>query len=124
MNAVRHFESGANRDTEAGKIDFAGALAPEVLAAFGRYMHSHRELPDGTVRSAGNWKHGFPRDVILRSLLRHVMDLWLIEETGKSVRPETGEPVDIDDALGGVLFNVQALWLETLRSRQLEPTAP
>lgn len=110
----RTFDTGASRDTDDGKLDFEGALNPEVLHAFVVYMASHSTMTDGSTRSADNWQKGFPEDVIVKSLLRHVMDLWRLHRGAWVERPEDGKVVDWTDALGGAMFNLQALWLSGL----------
>jgi hypothetical protein len=115
---VRTFDTGANRDTEDGKYDFEAFLSPAVLFEFARYMHDHRRLPDGSLRDGDNWQKGFPRDVLMKSMLRHVMDLWMLHRGHEVIRPETGKEVTYHDALGGLLFNVQGYWHEVLRSEQ------
>lgn len=110
---LRHFDGGATRDDDDGKLDFEGALSPLVLVAFAAYMDRHRDTADGR-RDADNWQAGFPRDVLMKSLLRHVMDLWLLHRGHQVVRPEDGHVVEWDDALGGVLFNAQAMWHQRL----------
>lgn len=112
---IRTFETGATRDTDEGKYDFEGFLSPEVLYAFAAYMHKHRLQKDGTLRDGDNWQKGMPRQECMKSLLRHIIDLWSIERGVLVKRPETGELVSIDDALGGALFNLQIMWLETLQ---------
>lgn len=107
---TRTFESGAVRDTDSDKYDYDAFLDPRVLVEYARYMHRHRQMPDGTVRSGDNWKAGFPLDSYIKSLLRHVIDLWLLHSGYESRRPETDELVSMDDALGGVLFNVMGYW--------------
>ena len=116
MSDIRKFDSGAVRDGDDGKYDYEGFLSPAVLLAFAEYMHGHRKLTDGTFRASDNWQAGIPKEQYLKSLLRHVMDLWLISRTGKSVRPETGEAVSLNETLGGVLFNAQGFWHESLKS--------
>src|ERR1019366_9149205 len=113
----RKFDSGATRDDETGKYDYAGALDPNVLDAFTAYMHSHRFLSDGTIRSAGNWKKGIPLDSYLASFARHFFDLWRLHEGTNVVRPETGEPITTEEALGGLLFNLQGYWRSYLLNR-------
>lgn len=110
----RRFETGATRDKEDCKLDFEGALSPAVLVAFTAYMNDHRFI-DGEMRSADNWQKGIPLDSYMKSLLRHVMDLWLLHRGLEAVRPETGVPVTVASALGGVLFNAQGYWHEVLR---------
>lgn len=112
---IRTFESGAVRDADDGKYDYEGFLSPAVLLAFAEYMHAHRKLADGTYRASDNWQSGIPKDQYLKSLIRHVLDLWLISRTGRSVRPETGEAVSLNETLGGILFNSQGYWHESLK---------
>lgn len=111
----RTFESGAMRDSEDGKYDFEGFLSPQVLAEFAAYMHKNRFLKDGRVRDSDNWQGGMPRDVYMKSMLRHLMDLWLLHRGHPAVRPETGEQVSLGDTLGGLLFNLQGYWLQVIR---------
>ena len=118
MSRVRQFDTGANRDVEDGKFDYAGFFDPAVLHAFSAYMHACRELPDGSLRSGGNWKNGIPLDSYVSSLLRHVMDLWMLHEGHTVTRPENGAEVTLGDALGGIMFNTQGYWSETLKRGQ------
>jgi len=114
---VRSFEGGATRDSDAGKLDFEGFLSPAVLWAFAEYMQKHRIQSDGSVRGSDNWQNGMPKSVYVKSLLRHVFDLWMLHRDEKPVRPENGEPAELADTLGGILFNLQGYWLETLREQ-------
>lgn len=112
---MRKFDSGAIRDTEDGKYDFEGCLDPAVLREFAGYMYRHSFLPDGTRRSADNWQKGFGLDVLMKSLMRHVMDLWLLHRGHPVTRPEDGHVVTVPDALGGLFFNTQGYWSEYLK---------
>lgn len=107
----RHFPSGAYRDTDEGKLDFEGFLSPLVLQAYGEYMDKHRLQSDGQLRDSDNWQAGIPRSEYVRSLLRHAHDLWM-EHRGYESRD------GIDEALGGLLFNVMGFWLELLKERR------
>jgi hypothetical protein len=111
---MREFESGATRDDEHGKLDFEAALSPQVLWEFAAYMEKHSHLPDGSIRSADNWQKGFPNDVLMKSLMRHIMDIWMLHRDQHPVRPEDGKVVTWDDALGGAMFGIQALWFNHL----------
>lgn len=115
---LRKFEDGVIRDSDDQKLDFEGFLSPAVLWAFAEYMHKHRKLPDGSMRGSDNWQGGMPLDVYLKSLLRHVMDLWMLHRGFKPVRPENGEEVSLSDTLGGILFNLQGFWLQTLKGEK------
>jgi len=74
------------------------------LREYAKYMNKHRIQSDGKLRDSDNWQKGFGKDhykVCVKSLLRHVMDLWL-EERGFASRD------GIEDALMGIMFNVMA----------------
>ena len=73
---VRTFDTGATRDLDATKLDFEGFLSPAVLERYGRYMHKHRELTDGTMRDSDNWQRGMPKAVYMKSGWRHFFDWW------------------------------------------------
>jgi len=104
--AIRKFESGASRDTDLGKLDFEGFLSPLVLLEFGRYMHLHRIQSDNTLRESDNWQKGIPKTEYMKSLLRHVMDVWLFHR--EHIGRET-----MKQALCGVLFNTMG-YLHTI----------
>jgi hypothetical protein len=107
----RRFVSGAYRDADAGKPDYAGFLSPLVIQAYGEYMDRHRVQSDGRLRGSDNWKAGIPRDVYLSSAFRHFHDLWM-EHEGYESRDGIGE------ALGGLLFNVMGYWHEHLKEQR------
>jgi len=109
--AGRYFASGAYRDTNDGKPDYAGFQSSIVNRAFGEYMLKHQRQSDGQMRGSDNWKRGIPRDEYFRSLKRHVQDLYL-EWEGYDSRD------GIDEALGGLMFNLQGFWLELLKERR------
>ena len=46
----RTFDTGASRDTEAGKLDFEGFLSPPVLERYAEYLNKHRVMADGSTR--------------------------------------------------------------------------
>lgn len=104
---MRTFETGATRDTDTDKIDPEGFLSPLVIERFCRYMHKHRIQADGTLRASDNWVKGIPRDAYMKSLWRHLLDLWL-EHRGHPSRD------GIEDALCAILFNAQGYLLEVL----------
>lgn len=100
----RQFSTGANRNSEEGKLDFEGFLSPLVIQKFGEYMHHHRYLTDGTFRDSDNWQKMFGNehyDVCIKSMWRHFHDLWM-EHRGYKSRE------GVHEALMGLLFNVQA----------------
>ncbi len=104
---MREFTTGATRDTDEGKYDFEGFLSPIVLVRYAEYMHKHRVQADGAVRDSDNWQKGIPSEAYMKSLLRHVMDVWLLHR---------GEPAreELEWALCAVLFNAMGLLHVTL----------
>jgi hypothetical protein len=110
---MRKFKSGGVRDDDNSKMDFEGFLSPIVLQAYGEYMHRHRHLVDGSLRDSDNWQKGFGdkhRDVCIKSLLRHVHDMWM-EHRGYKSRE------DMDSALCGILFNAMAYYHDVLKQK-------
>lgn len=113
---LRISESGAIRNSDIGKINYQGALSPLILEAYGKYIEKHSLLPDGTRRNNKNWQNlfGTPeehRQVCIESAWRHFIDL-LMEHDGYESRD------GIDEALGGLMFNIQAYWFSFLIERK------
>lgn len=113
---VRAFDTGADRDTDEHKIDPEGALSPLVLDRFCQYMLKHSVRLDGSKRSSDNWQKGMPVTSYMKSGLRHMFHAWQIHRGWVAVEPSTGDIVEMEDALCGVLFNVQGA-LHVLLSR-------
>ena len=103
--SVVKFTSGATRSTES-TFDPSGFLSPAVLVSFCQYMERHRHQADGALRASDNWQKGMPTSRAWRSLTRHFLDAWLLSRGYASVSPDC---FSIEDALHGVLFNVQVL---------------
>lgn len=112
---MREFESGATRDTEDGKLDYEGFLSPAVLQRFAEYMHEHRLQKDGTLRDSDNWQKGMPRDVYIKSMWRHFMDLWL-KHRWMLAGNKPSDTKTLEDALCALLFNVQGYLYEVLKT--------
>lgn len=112
---MRHFKTGATRDKDTTKPDYEGFIDPLVIRAFGSYMHKHRKQADGSLRDSDNWQKGFGLNVIIKSMWRHFLDLWLYHR-GKKIT-EDGKPHSIHDILGGLMFNVMAYWSEILKKQ-------
>lgn len=109
---VRTFTTGANRDTDDGKLDFDGFLSPLVIGRFAVYMDHNRRLKDGSIRDSDNWQKGMPLDVYMKSMWRHFFDVWSIHRCGSAPRDTT-----LEEALCGLLFNVQGYLHETIKAR-------
>jgi hypothetical protein len=113
---LRKSKTGAIRNSEDGKIRYAGALSPLILEAYGKYIERHSHLADGTRRNNKNWQKlfGTPeehRDVCIESAWRHFIDV-LMEHDGYESRD------GIEEALGGLMFNIQAIWFSILKERR------
>lgn len=121
---IRKFSTGATRDTAEDKYDPEGFLSPLVLDRFFEYMHDNRKQADGSLRDSDNWQKGFGFSVIMKSIWRHFFDLWKIHRGFRAFRREKGEvvPVDIEDALCGLMFNTMAYLREHL-DKKLQPSA-
>lgn len=110
----RVFPSGAIRNNAKNKLDYDGFVNPAVENSFGRYMHKHRKMEDGTYRASDDWQKGIPNEELMKCLLRHVMDVHLIHR-GFEVIDESGEKVSLQDCLNGVKFNVNAYILNLIK---------
>lgn len=108
---MRQFATGANRNSDVGKLDYEGFLSPLVLRRFAEYMESHRHLDDGAVRDSDNWQKGIPRDAYMKSGWRHFMDWWL-EHRGHESRE------GLEQALCGLIFNACGYLHEALDSER------
>lgn len=106
MSELRKFESGAIRDQNENKPNYAGFFSPLVLKRFGDYMMKHQQLPNGDKRNADNWKGLFGKEhnkVCFESNLRHVFDLWLIHDGFDDLSRDEKEEV-----LCAIMFNTMA----------------
>ncbi len=109
--AMRAFETGATRNKEVDP-DIYGFTSPLALGLFAEYMHKNRTQADGTLRDSDNWKKGIPLDSYIRSMRRHLQDLTLIHDGYPDLARES-----IEDALGGLFFNVQGYMHEAVKAR-------
>jgi len=105
------FKTGATRDDPSEKLDFEGFLSPIVLKRFAEYMHKHKKQKDGKLRDSDNWQKGIPLKIYMKAGWRHFMDWWL-EHRGYKSRE------GIEDALCGLLFNVQGYLYEYLKNEK------
>jgi hypothetical protein len=74
-------------------------------------MKKHQVQSDGVIRDSDNWQKGIPRDVYMKSLLRHTHDIWM-EHRGYESRE------GIEDALAGTMFNAMGMLLEVLKEKK------
>ncbi len=106
---MRTFDTGATRDDDSNKPDYAGFLSPRVLIAYGEYMTKHQLQADGTRRSSRNWQKGIPTDAYVSSMFRHFVAVWDRHEAGQDALPVQREN------LCALLFNVMGMLHEITR---------
>ena len=104
---LREFETGAIRDLNDDKFDYKGFVSWRALQHFAAYMHENRTLPDGSKRSADNWKKGIPLASYEESMTRHVVEFLQCLE-----RDDREGALDIAPA---IWFNLQGWMHEMLK---------
>lgn len=97
---LEKYSSGATRNPKENELDYEGFLSPLVLKAYAQYMHKNRFLADGSTRNSDNWQKGIPLESYMKSLLRHLEDVWLIHR-GFPEEARSG----LEEALNGLIFN-------------------
>jgi len=113
----RLFSTGATRDADTGKLDYEGFISPLVLRRYAEYMHAcrTRNVPPGqALRASDNWQKGIPKDAYVKSLIRHALEVWLIED-GFEARDEKGNTIDLETALCAILFNASGRLFEEMK---------
>lgn len=117
---TRTFDTGATRDKDDNKLDYEGFLSPLVIESFARYMHTKRQMPDGSRRDSDNWQRGIPINEYMKSEWRHFMQQWQLH---RGIQPvdDKGEPVEMEEALCAVLFNVMGYLHEYLKAKRSAP---
>ena len=110
---MREFNTGATRDSDNNKLDYEGFLSPYVLHRYAEYMHKHRIQADGKPRASDNWQEGIPVTAYMKSLWRHLMEIWachrLVEEDDE-LR---------EDALCAIIFNASGYLHEIMQPTKL-----
>lgn len=122
-NQLEQFESGATRNLSKEKFDYEGFLHPVVLHEFGRFMHENRFQKDGSVRASDNWQEGIPFDNYMKSLLRHVFELWYFHRTG--IAPfdkDRGVYFTRKNLLTAIMFNTMGYLKELLMPTKINLT--
>jgi hypothetical protein len=107
---MQTFASGATRDTGTNKVDPEGFTHPMVMLQFYKYMKMNRVQSDGELRDSDNWQRGIDIVAYMKSLKRHVDDVW-IEHRG--FNSDSG----MIAALCGVMFNSMGYLLEVLKEK-------
>lgn len=121
---MQEFSTGATRSSDEGKPDYEGFLSPLVIEAFGRYMLNHQIQADGKKRESDNWQKGMPIPKYIKSMFRHLMDVWKIHRGFKAFEQplpsqtfNTGRKIDMEEALCSLYFNVQGMIHEHLKEK-------
>lgn len=114
-STIRTFPTGATRDTTEGKLSYVKGLSPIVLRRYLQYLAKHRKQPDGSIREFDNWKQGIPKETYLDSLVRHVVDTWLMMQ-GFSAEDNHG-PCNLEEVLCAVIFNSSGILHELLKGK-------
>lgn len=107
---IRTFDTGATRDTDAGKLDFEGFLCPLVLERYAEYMDKNRRQKDGSCRDSDNWQKGIPFTAYAKSLWRHFHAFW------KRHRGYTTNE-SLEDSLCAIIFNASGYLHELLKKK-------
>ena len=105
---VRTFGTGANRNSDEGKLDFEGFLSPMVLKKYAEYMHKNRYLANGDIRDSDNWQKGIPVPAYMKSMYRHFFDTW------SNYRGHETPETQVQN-LCGLLFNTMGMLHEILK---------
>ncbi len=114
--AMRTFETGATRDDDETKPDYEGYLSPLVIQRFGEYMTKHRKQADGKLRDSDNWQKGIPIAAYMKSLWRHLVELWAIHRKYRMAwPPPLSKATEIEDALCAIIFNASGYLHEILK---------
>lgn len=113
---MRNFETGATRNSDAGRPDYEGFLSPLVIERFGEYMNSHRKQADGKIRESDNWQKGIPLAAYIKGLFRHFLHLWQRHRGYQVTDPLAA--ANIEEDLCAIMFNTQGYLHELLVRRQ------
>ncbi len=114
---MRTFNSGATRDNDETKPDYEGYLSPLVIQRFGEYMTKHRKQADGKMRDSDNWQKGIPIAAYLKSLWRHLVDLWAMHrEPNPEYQDDDITDCDMEEALCAIIFNASGYLHEMLKA--------
>lgn len=115
---MRTFATGATRDIDTDKLDFEGFISPLVTKRFAEYMHQHRKQADGNLRSSDNWQKGIDKEAYAKSLVRHIEDFKLHWDH----YPNEAVDKDFESVLCAIMFNVNGMLFETIKSRLNQTT--
>lgn len=118
---MRTFETGATRDDDMTKPDYEGYLSPLVIRRYGEYMTKHRMQADGNLRDSDNWQKGIPFTAYMKSLWRHLVDLWTLHRNPP--QEEILNDFIKQDALCAIIFNASGYLHELLKKGKADHIA-
>ena len=87
------------------------------MERFAEFMHANRVQKDGSLRDSDNWQKGIPLDAYMKSMLRHMLDVWLHH---RGLGHKAKEP--LEEALCALRFNVSGYLFELLKAKQAPTT--
>lgn len=116
MSRMRTFEGGATRDNDETKPDYEGYLSPLVIKRYGEYMTKHRVQSDGKLRDSDNWQKGIPIVAYMKSLFRHLIDLWSVHRRYLTYWPSIEAAERKEEALCAIIFNASGYLHESLKA--------
>ncbi len=111
---TRTFDTGANRDTDEGKLDFEACLSPLVLERYAQYLYECQEMPDGSRRADDNWQKGMPLSAYMKSAWRHFHAWWKMHRTRETAAK------DVEDAICAVIFNASGYLHVILKAKLID----
>lgn len=114
-SAVRQFDTGATRSSDAGRYDPEGFLSPIAIERFSQYMAKHQRQPDGSVRTSDNWQKGIPLSAYMKGGWRHFLHLWT-RHRGYPVQDPMAA-ANVEEDLCALLFNVHGMLHEVVKAR-------
>lgn len=97
---MKHFDTGAVRDNQEGKVDFVETISFTAHERYARYM-TGKKVKYGV----GNFKKGIPIESYEQSLMRHV-DKYFRNKY------EKGNDEKEEDHLAAIRFNVDGIMHE------------
>lgn len=101
---MREFETGATRDSDDAKLDYEGFLSSLALPRYAEYLHKHRTQADGNIRDSDNWQKGIPFDAYMKSLWRHLIEVWTLHRKSFDFVDKV-EIEELEEALCAIIFN-------------------
>lgn len=116
---IRTFDTGATRDLDNSKLQYARFMDPLVVKSYAEYMQKNRLQKDGSIRAGDNWKKGFTYQSYMDSLWRHLHRVWELHEwhlgDGESCED------DLQDALNALIFNASGYLYRLLTEDLTKP---